>query len=405
MLGVTQEQHAERCRLFAQWQEIDWPILHDPINKLGIDAVPIIVEIDDSGVTKSINPKLESFLAAAPEARPVTDGKTRDTPIKRPDLKAVRKNAEQLNSYDGWVSFGDAVMLWGEQSQVSQAITAYRRALRLQPNDASVHFRLGAALRARYDAYQSGGDAAGRTSSRTSAFSTPGTTSLGLFAQRKQDFRSAVEHWQTALDLEPNQYIYRRRIQQYGPRLAKPYPFYDWVAMAQREVAARGEEPIELSVALTGSETAHPRDQFAETTETQEEPDPQGRITRDTKGLVQAEVVVVPQGLKPGETGRVHITLQPEHDTHWNNESGPLVLWLDLPQGWGAEGQMFRSEMPDSAESIERRTIDFEIKLSPTVSAAAQPKAYALYYVCEESRGTCLYLRQDVEIPIEIRSQ
>ena len=28
LLGVIQEQHPDRCRLFAQWKGFDWPILH-----------------------------------------------------------------------------------------------------------------------------------------------------------------------------------------------------------------------------------------------------------------------------------------------------------------------------------------------------------------------------------------
>ena len=45
-------------------------------------------------------------------------------------------------------------------------------------------------------------------------------------------FDQAVEQWGKALAMQPNQYIWRRRIQQYGPRLIKPYPFYDWVEAA-----------------------------------------------------------------------------------------------------------------------------------------------------------------------------
>ena len=47
VLGVTQEQHPSRCRLFAQWKQIDWPILHDPINVVGCSGVPIVVAIDE----------------------------------------------------------------------------------------------------------------------------------------------------------------------------------------------------------------------------------------------------------------------------------------------------------------------------------------------------------------------
>ena len=44
LLGVTQEQHADRCRLFSQWKQFDWPILHDPINVLDLLGVPVVVE-------------------------------------------------------------------------------------------------------------------------------------------------------------------------------------------------------------------------------------------------------------------------------------------------------------------------------------------------------------------------
>ena len=48
------------------------------------------------------------------------------------------------------------------------------------------------------------------------------------------------------------------RIQQYGPRLDKPYPFYDWVPTAIEEITARGETPVDLSVELVASEFAEP---------------------------------------------------------------------------------------------------------------------------------------------------
>ncbi|MGE3822568.1 MAG: TlpA family protein disulfide reductase, partial [Isosphaeraceae bacterium] len=62
LLGVTQEQHPERCRLFAQWKGFDWPILHDPVNALESSAVPIIVAIDEHGIVRAVNPKPETFV-------------------------------------------------------------------------------------------------------------------------------------------------------------------------------------------------------------------------------------------------------------------------------------------------------------------------------------------------------
>src|SRR5579863_2369784 len=91
------------------------------------------------------------------------------------------------------------------------------------------------------------------------------------------DFRAAVEAWGTALDLDPNQYIWRRRIQQYGPRLDKPYPFYDWVVAAEAAIRKRGEAPIVLPVRPDGAEIAQPIKSFATTREVPVNPDPKGR--------------------------------------------------------------------------------------------------------------------------------
>jgi hypothetical protein len=63
LLGVTQEQHADRCRLFAQWKQFDWPILHDPINLMKAPAVPIVVAIDEHGIVRAVRPRSQTLAA------------------------------------------------------------------------------------------------------------------------------------------------------------------------------------------------------------------------------------------------------------------------------------------------------------------------------------------------------
>ena len=63
VVGITQEQHSDRCRLFAQWKGIDWPILWDPINLTGSSAVPIVTAIDEYGIVRSLRPKPETIEA------------------------------------------------------------------------------------------------------------------------------------------------------------------------------------------------------------------------------------------------------------------------------------------------------------------------------------------------------
>lgn len=100
LIGVTQEQHPERCRLFAQWNQFGWPILHDPINVLGSNAVPIILAIDEHGIVRSMRPNPKSFEADflsksfADDAtnKPVTP--TPSYPPKFDELKAAGEKAK-----------------------------------------------------------------------------------------------------------------------------------------------------------------------------------------------------------------------------------------------------------------------------------------------------------------------
>jgi len=60
-------------------------------------------------------------------------------------------------------------------------------------------------------------------------------------------------------------------------------------------------------------------------------------------------------------------------------------------------------ERPPLLVSQEPRRVEFEIR-SPA-DARQGPvvvPGYALYYVCEDVNGTCLYRRQDVAIELEV---
>ena len=182
--------------------------------------------------------------------------------------------------------------------------------------------------------------------------------------RRPGDFQAAVDAWGRALELDPNQYIWRRRIEQYGPRLAKPYSFYDWVAQAKAEVSRRGETPVPLTVEPYGSELAGPvRDVLAEAS-APVEPDPKGQIHRDEQRLIEAEVVVVPARVRPGQAARVHVTFRPgaAHKAHWNNESTPLRVWVAGAEGWTIASRLLEAPQGDQPESDEVRRLDFEVK-------------------------------------------
>ena len=147
----------------------------------------------------------------------------------------------------------------------------------------SARFRLGVAYRMRHDS--------GRA--------------------RSGDFQRAVDAWTGALSRRQKQYIWRRRIQQYGPLLDKPYPFYPWVTEARQSIQRRDEHPITLRTGLSGAELLDPR---SETKGTGSDTIPEAaeaageRVTVDTAVVADSErrsVVRLHVGLRLAEGVRL----------------------------------------------------------------------------------------------------
>ncbi len=374
MVGIIQEQHPDRARLFMQWKQMGWPILVDSLNLLEVSAVPITLAIDEHGIIRHVRMRRgeaekidEKFLSRvydAPAGAPAPSASL-------PDLEKLRPQDDQPQA---WSEYANALMLWEGAERLDAAIEAYDRALRLEPGNGWTHFRLGVAHRRRYDSE-------GRA---------PG------------DFAKAVEHWSRALDIDPNQYIWRRRIQQYGPRLDKPYPFYDWVVSAREEIAQRGEMPVPLRVEPGGAEFATPARRFAGASETGAAPDPEGRIRRDEGELIHVETVVVPDTSSSRFSARVHLVFRPdlERKAHWNNEVDDLLVWVPAPEGWQVDLQRITLPNPPEPVTQETRRVEFELRGPRRSSGPVDIPAYALYYVCEDVDGSCLYSRQDLPLRI-----
>ncbi len=384
VLGVIQEQHAERCRLFAQWKNLDWPILHDPINALGVRAVPLVHWIDEDGVLRRIGGKpdqLQDWINEQPPSKIGRDPRrsASQAPASVLDADAwagLRQRAQSENSAAASLALGDALVLWGKAANASELVQAYQRSAEAAPRDAAVRFRLGVALRQRYD----------------------------QDATYIEDFQAAIVAWQEALDLDPNHYIYRRRLQQYGPRLNKPYPFYDWVSAARNDIRERGETPFALNVEPSGAELAAPQRNWAEEETQAEAPDPQGRITLDRQPLLQVAGVAAPTDVAPGATLRVHLLMSPTADACWNNESEPPLVWIDPPAGWRADRRLLRARQTDDrAESRERRSVEWELRAPPDAEGPAKLTGYVLFYACEKQGGQCVYRRHDFEVPLRVK--
>lgn len=351
VVAITQEQHADRCKLFAQWKGLDFPILWDPFNLTGSHVVPRFILIDEHGVVRATRARPQTlegdFLSKtfeAPEGGAAPPREDRRGVVQL-DVKGIGKPA-----YRAWQAVSD--LLWQPKPKWDDALDALAA---VAGTDARARFRLGVAHRMRYD--NGNGEGA--------------------------DFQRALDAWGRALSANPRQYIWRRRIQQYGPRLDKPYPFYDWVAKAQAEIRARGEEPVAVRVPLSGAEIA------GRSTERRvaghKEPDPKRAIERVAK-TVAVETAVAPNTGRGPKRLRVHVVLRPVAGGGFtfDEEAGAPILWLG--------GNLVK---PRNAGRIEQDGARFELELDDPGGALT---GYALFHGCLEEDGECRYLRHDFVI-------
>ena len=342
IVGITQEQHPERCRLFAQWHRIDWPILWDPFNTTGSKVVPRFSLIDEHGVVRATRARasaLDTFLATSyempqgPDPRPAGE---RNTLIAQHDPPpGMRPTISTLSE-----------LLWRDGRFPSLGSL---RKTAAAGKDPKYDFWLGVAYLMRHEDPK---------------------------AHVKGDFENAMRHWQRARSADPAQYIWRRRIQQFGPRVDKPYPFYDWVDRARDAVRAAGKEPVALRTALTQSERAGKRPDAPVTTE----PDPERKLPA-ADFSVAMEMVHVPDTRQGSSDTQVHLFVHPPAGAQWDREAGPPTLWT------GAHA------VQPKAAPDHRGAWRFEFP---------RPRAktgYVLLPLCFDS-GTCMLVRRAVDFTV-----
>jgi hypothetical protein len=349
---------------------MDWPVMVDSLDLLGVSAVPITLFLDEQGIVRRIRPKTEELEPFLKEAPPAGDNLTPAQAVA-PNLSNLKKRVDTGGS-EHLREYANSLFLWGGASNLDHAVRAFEELVIRSPEDGAARFGLGVALRHRYD-----------SGSKDPA-----------------DFYRAVEAWSDALEIDPNQYIWRRRIQQYGPRLDKPYSFYDWVSTARREIAARGETPLQLTVEPGGAELAYPAKELSSSLSDSVEPDPSNRILKDKQGLINSRAVVVPNTSDGNLSARVHVlfTPNPKKKAHWNNEAGDMKVWISPSAGIEVDRKLAVLEVPPQEVSQETRRAEFELRSETQLDRADKLSGYALYYVCEDVNGTCLYRRLDFDI-------
>ena len=354
IVGLIQEQHPERCRLFMTWKQMDFPILVDSLNRIGVYAVPLMWAIDEHGVVRKTRPREgwinDEFLTTSfpvPAAKPKVE-------VQSPGVRAFLSGEEQA------------------------AVAAFEKEVAADDTSADSWFRLGCALRARHD----------------SEDRQPG------------DFQRAIAAWTKALELNPRNYIFNRRLQQYGPRLMKPYPFYTWVDEAREAIAARGDEVPPLTVALEGSELALPDREGVQVGDAAAaiEPDPKDMLPRDGTGLVKFESVVAPAPATAGQNARIYLRFLPDagQKVTWDNEAGELRVWVKAPEGLVLAEQLLVGEIPPKASSNEIRSLELEVAIPDTRRGKTVIEGYAMYYVCSGESDECVFLRQDFSLSMNV---
>lgn len=381
MLGVIQEQHGDRCRLFQQWQQLDFPVVQDKLNTNGIAVVPYYVGIDPLGRVMGARYRSPSqFIQQIAEQDTDTKNDSHQMDMRVADVSYWSDKLVADRTVSNLINHSDAKLHWQPQDeqQVAKAIEGYEEALKLA-NQAGpdkprydLHFRLGVAKRMLYE----------------------------LNGQvEAQEFAASVQHWEQALKINPNQYIYRRRIEQYGPRLKKPYSFYDWVKPARKDIKARGEVPHPLAVEPNGAEFAQ-RARSMDVQRNAENPDPGNQI-QQMGDQVQVHINTVPTQPKPGQVVAVHIGFHVSGDATWNHEATPLQVWLDAPDGSAKlSAQLIEDQAPYVSESSVRPvSISLEMKM-PEQASPITLSGYGLFHVCEKEGGQCVYRRKNFQLVV-----
>jgi hypothetical protein len=326
--------------LFLQWQKLEFPVLMDPLNILGVKAVPITLLVDEHGMIRYRNPKqadLTTFLETSYQ---------QDKEELPHELRPFEKEAlAALHSND--------------KKKIKDAIAFLARNDFSEDNPERA-FYAGVLFRCLFDHHKE-----------------PGA------------FQDAVDCWSSALRKLPTQYIWRRRIQQYGPRLDKPYPFYNWIETAQRELAERGETPIELTIEPTTSEVAQPLAK-EENPSPREFTDLANKLPNEHK-LLKITATLIPHTDRMNRK-RLHLQLTPQKGSHWTSDAQEVELWLRPGQGQPLFLSQEASLLPDDQEtSPETRTLEADCDLGLLEGG----QLILFYSLCETDNGICRFLKTE----------
>ena len=378
LLGVMEEQHADRCRLLAQWKQItDVPLLHDPLNLAGVDHIPMVVCVDEHGFVRRIDPdpdRLEERFVRRkfkynPKARrPATED--------LPDPTYTKRMVGEARTAASWRAHGDALVLGGLPPQIDEAIATYPHALKLDAADGLAYFRLGVAYRIRYDRPE----------------------------RQPGDFQAAIDAWSQAVRKRRRNAVFRSRLAQYGLRSDRSTSMYRWILTARKKIAKRGETPEKLAIEPIAAELAKPHKKFKVSKGAVPDDAVVVRTPTDDQQLVAFESVIVPSVIaKNKRYAQILLVFRPSESggAQWDNRGEPLRVWLDQADGVKLSRQFVAFKNPEAAASSEVRTLNFEVMLPK--SAKRRPvtiKGHAIYRISAGGESAGRLLRRDFQVKV-----
>lgn len=382
LLGVMEEQYADRCRLFVQWKGItDLPLLHDPLNLAAVAHVPMVVGVDEHGFVRVINPDPDRFEKSFVRRTFKYDPKQRRPAIENlTDPRYTKRMAGEARTAASLREHGDALVLGGLPPQIDEALTTYPSAIELDADDGLAFFRLGVAHRIRYDQPQ----------------------------RQPGDFQAAIDAWKQAVRKNRNNAVFRSRLVQYGLRTDRTTSMYRWIPTARKKIAARGGTPEKLAVQPIAAELAKPRKKFKSVKSAGPDGDADGGTRPDDQPLVVFEAVVVPSvSAKRKRYAQLLLVFRPSDrgGVQWDNRGDPLRVRLEPADGVKFSRQFAAFKNPESAGSSEERTLSFEVKLPK--SSKRWPvtiKGHALYRISSGGGSAVRLLRRDFEVKVPHQS-
>jgi len=136
----------------------------------------------------------------------------------------------------------------------------------------------------------------------------------------------------------------------------------------------------------------------------QPEPDPEGRIPRDAEDRIAIESAVAFDTSGQSRVASLHLALRPnaELDVHFDDEAGPVVVWLGspaLPGGLELDARRLELRPAASGRASDVRRLAADLRL-PEGSRAGTLRGYALFFACAGVDGERRHLRRDFEVEI-----